>query len=138
MDLSLQIFTHEVGGGLERENNQGWTEHPRAVTGWPDGNTPLYESGQSKVFFNFLPEQPNGIAIVSNGKVKVWAENEMILGFDKEYITAHQVVILPGQAVNPGGRAEIHFNQIGQSVDLRINVNETTVKEVRIVSIAKE
>jgi len=48
------------------------------------------------------------------------------------------VVVLSGQAVNPGGRAEFRFREAGQAVELRIDVNGQTVKEVKIVCIASE
>ncbi|MEK7622575.1 MAG: hypothetical protein AAB430_01765 [Patescibacteria group bacterium] len=125
--------------GKEREGRRDWTEHPLTTTGWPDSDVDLWESGKNRIFFTQLG-LTNGIAITSDSgnEVEVWQEDNKILWGDNEYTTDQGVVVSPGQAVNPGGRAKFKFSEAGQSVELRIKENEQTVKEVKIVALLND
>ncbi len=154
-DLDLQIFTREGATGRERETNQDWVELPKDNRGFyqrdialwvprlveeflKDPNDLYGPAHDEGVHFDFHTHTNGGIGLFSRGKAEVWVGNDRLLGRDEQIITSQGVRLASAQAVNPGGRAEIFFTQPGQSVELKIIVNEEVVQEVRIVSVAGE
>lgn len=141
-DLFLRIFSREGSTGREGQRKIAWVEHPSTITGWPDSDIPLWQANkgkENKVTFHFNRDMPNGIAIVCHGSMaEVWVGDNKLLGTDNPITADNGVIILPGQAVNPGGRAEIFFNQVGQTVLLAIKSNGKTVKEVNIACEAND
>lgn len=139
-DLFLQILSREGSTGREGQRKMTWVEHPKTTTGWPDGDVPLWRSGEeNKVFFHCERDMPDGIAIICYGDMaEVWNGKKRLIGTNSKITTDNGVVILPAQVVNPGGRVEIYFNQAGQKVMLEIKTGGKTVKEVNIVCQANE
>jgi len=143
-------------GQRERQEGQAsWQELPKGPYGhyketlWePESPEDFLKPKEAKaddpfrervfvVFFTSKEQEARGhkgLAIVSRGKAEVYCGDIKLLSRETPIVRGDWVILIPGQAFNPGGRAEILFNQeAGQSVELQIKIGERTVKEVKIV-----
>jgi len=96
---------------------------------------------RERVFVVFLSQEEQrlrghkGLAIVSRGKADVYCGDHKLLSRETPIIRNDGIILISGQAYDPGGRAEIMFNNPGQAVELQIKIGEQTVREIQIVNL---
>lgn len=144
-----------TGKGERQEGQASWQEQPTERYGgyqqtlWEPTSPQEFlrpkklegdPAFRERVFVVFLTAQEQqerggkGLAIVSRGLAEVYCGQTKLISFGQPVPQEDGVILLPSDAVNSGGRAEIIFNKPGQSRELQIKIGEQTVKEVKIIN----